>query len=79
MKTLIANIIYYFHLALMLSGFIIPFSINNFQLRAYSLVIPFLMLHWSMNDDTCAFTAAEQMLRGEKDKHRTFIGQVMKE
>ena len=78
MKTLVANIIYYFHLALMLSGFIIPFSSDIFKLRAYSLVIPFLLLHWSMNDDTCAFTVIEQYLRGEQDKHKTFIGRVMK-
>ncbi len=75
---MIANVIYYSHLIIMIAGFSIPFVGNSYWLRTYSLLIPFLFLHWSMNDDTCAFTAAEQMLRGEKDKHKTFIGQVMK-
>jgi hypothetical protein len=44
----------------------------------YSFCIPFLFLHWSLNDDTCAFTALEQIIRGEKDKNMTFIGQIMK-
>ena len=77
MNTRLADIIHYFHLALMIVGFVLPFSNDVLHLRMYSLAIPFLLLHWSLNDDTCAFTAAEQLIRGEKDKSKTFIGQVM--
>ena len=75
---MIANIIHYSHLIIMIAGFLIPFVGNSYWLRTYSLLIPFLFLHWSMNDDTCACTAAEQIVRGEKNKHKTFIGKLMK-
>ena len=77
-NVILANSIHYLHLFIMIMGFIIPFSSNILYLRMYSLAIPFLLLHWSLNDDTCAFTLLEQIIRGERDKNKTFIGQVMK-
>jgi hypothetical protein len=73
----IASVVHYVHLALLLLGIFIPFTNNKSWLVIYSFCIPFLFFHWSTNDDTCAITLAEQYIRGESDKHKTFVGQVM--
>ena len=73
----IPDIVHYIHLALVILGIIIPFTNDESFLSLYSFVIPFLFFHWSTNDDTCAITMLEQYLRGETDKHNTFVGQVM--
>ena len=73
----VSNFIFFFHLTLMLAGFIIPFTNSNLLLHQYSLTIPFLLFHWAVEDDTCALTVMEQFIRGEKDKSKTFMGQVM--
>ena len=69
--------IHYIHLALLLVGIFIPFTNDKSWLVIYSLCIPFLFFHWSTNDDTCAITLFEQYIRGESDKHKTFVGQIM--
>lgn len=73
----LSDIVYFIHLLLTIAGFVIPFTNSNILLHQYSLVIPFLMFHWTVNDDTCALTVVEQFIRGEKDKKKTFAGQVM--
>lgn len=50
---------------------------NNIgNMEFYSLAVPFLFFHWSINDDTCALTQAEMMVTG-KDKDKTFMGRVV--
>ena len=73
----IADVVHYIHMALLILGIFIPFSNNKSWLIIYSLCIPFLFFHWSMNDDTCAITYLEQYIRGESNKHKTFVGQIM--
>lgn len=73
----IAEVIHYIHVSLFLFGIFIPFTNNKLWLLKYSICVPFLFFHWSINDDTCAITFLEQYIRGERDKHRTFIGQIM--
>jgi len=46
------------------------------QLEFYSMVIPFIFYHWSVNDDTCALTQAEMYITG-KHKEETFMGRVV--
>lgn len=73
----LADIVHYVHMALLIMGILIPFTNNYSWLSTYSLCVPFLFFHWSTNDDTCAITMLEQYIRGEKNKHNTFVGQVM--
>jgi hypothetical protein len=73
----IPDVVHYIHVSLLILGLIIPFVNDESMLSIYSFVIPFLFFHWSTNDDTCAITMLEQYLRGETDKHKTFVGQVM--
>lgn len=64
------------HVAVFILGLIIPFSSNREWLSLYSLLIPFLLLHWALNDDTCALTQLEVAVSG-RPKERTFIGRFI--
>jgi len=45
-------------------------------LEMYSLLVPFIFYHWSVNDDTCALTQMEMYVTGN-DKEETFFGRIM--
>jgi|TARA_B100000902_G_C27296767_1_gene910449 hypothetical protein len=55
---------------------IVPFMKNKQNLEFYSLLVPFIFFHWSINDDTCALTQMEMVMTGNK-KEETFFGRVM--
>ena len=42
---------------------IVPFTNSMLLLLIYFITIPFIMLHWIVNDDTCALTTIEHYLR----------------
>ena len=73
----IAEIVHYSHVIIFTMGIMVPVCNLEQLLKMYSTLIPFLFFHWSINDDTCALTVIEQLLRSEKDKHKTFMGQIM--
>jgi len=58
------NIIFYIHLLLFLAVLIVPFLKNKELLELYSILIPFIFYHWSVNDDTCALTQMEMYVTG---------------
>lgn len=70
------NIIFVLHTILFLASVIIPFTNNKDVLEFYSLVIPFIMFHWVMNDDTCALTQMEMYVTGN-EKEGTFFGRLI--
>jgi hypothetical protein len=70
------NIIFFIHLLFLVWILIIPFTNNRRQLEFYSMVIPFIFYHWSVNDDTCALTQAEMYMTGQA-KEETFMGRVV--
>ena len=70
------NIIFFIHLVLLLWILITPFLNDKRSLEFYSIVIPFIFYHWSVNDDTCALTQAEMYITG-KHKDETFMGRVV--
>src|SRR5210317_2670168 len=70
------NIIFLLHTIFLLMILIIPFTNNRRNLEFYSMVIPFIFYHWSVNDDTCALTQAEMYVTG-RDKEKTFMGRVV--
>jgi hypothetical protein len=49
---------------------------NKKNLEFYSLLVPFIFYHWSVNDDTCALTQVEMMVTGN-EKEETFFGRIM--
>jgi len=70
------NIIFALHAILLLFLIIIPFVNNERWLQTYSLVIPFIFYHWSVNDDTCAMTQLETYVTG-KNKDETFFHRLV--
>ena len=70
------NIIFFIHLVCFLTLLVVPFMKNKQNLEFYSLVVPFIFFHWSVNDDTCALTQLEMFVTGEK-KENTFFGKIM--
>ena len=55
---------------------VVPFMKNKQNLEFYSLLVPFIFFHWSVNDDTCALTQMEMVVTGNS-KDETFFGRVM--
>tara|TARA_B100000287_G_C20668366_1_gene792534 strand:- start:929 stop:1270 length:342 start_codon:yes stop_codon:yes gene_type:complete len=71
------NIIFFIHLVFFVTMLVVPFMNNKKNLEFYSLLVPFIFFHWSINDDMCALTQLEMIVTGEcKDK--TFFGRIMK-
>jgi len=40
-----------------------PFVGNNYFLLLHVIIVPFMMLHWYMNDNNCALTLMEKKIR----------------
>ena len=55
---------------------VVPFMKNTQNLEFYSLLVPFIFFHWSVNDDTCALTQMEMAVTGNS-KDETFFGRIM--
>ena len=70
------NIIFFIHLVLFIATLVIPFLKNTQLLEMYSILIPFIFYHWSVNDDTCALTQMEMYVTGN-NKEETFFGRIM--
>lgn len=61
---------------LFIAMLIIPFLKNTQLLEMYSLLVPFIFYHWSVNDDTCALTQMEMYVTGN-NKDETFFGRIV--
>src|SRR5210317_257882 len=70
------NIIFFIHLVLFIATLVIPFLKNTQLLEMYSILVPFIFYHWSVNDDTCALTQMEMYVTGNS-KEETFFGRIM--
>lgn len=40
-----------------------PFSNSNYLILIHVIVVPFIMLHWILNNNTCCLTIAEKYIR----------------
>ena len=40
-----------------------PFSNSNYLLMMHTIIIPFIMFHWYLNNNTCSLTVAEKFIR----------------
>ena len=66
------NIIFIIHVIFLGWILVTPFLNDRRQLEFYSMVIPFIFYHWSVNDDTCALTQAEMMVTGKTRTRRSW-------
>jgi hypothetical protein len=51
------------HLIIVLFIIITPFTNSNYLLLLYIITVPFIILHWIMNNNTCSLTVAEKYIR----------------
>ena len=51
----------------------IPFTNSNYLLCLYIITIPFIILHWILNDNTCCLTIAEKYFREKTYKQNINI------
>jgi len=40
-----------------------PFSSSNYFLTMHTIIVPFILLHWILNNNTCSLTLAEKYIR----------------
>ncbi len=63
MYSILLNLINLIHVIIILFILVVPFTSHLFLLFVYFVTVPFIMLHWLINNDTCALTIIEQYLR----------------
>lgn len=63
MNVLILNLIMILHILII--GFVIitPFIGSNYFLLCHAILVPFMIFHWMINDNTCALTIIEKNIR----------------
>lgn len=51
------------HLIVILFVLIAPFSNSNYLLLLHAIIVPFIILHWLLNNNTCCLTLMEKYIR----------------
>lgn len=51
------------HLIVIIFVLAAPFSGSNYLMLLHVIVVPFIMLHWLLNNNTCCLTVAEKYIR----------------
>jgi hypothetical protein len=57
---LIINVL---HIIVILFVLCAPFSGSNYFLTMHIIIVPFILLHWILNNNTCSLTVAEKFIR----------------
>lgn len=63
MNELILQLIIIIHLAFVLFIVLVPFIGSASLLLLHVIIVPFMMLHWYLNDNTCSLTLIERSIR----------------
>lgn len=74
---IVASLIRVIHCLFVAFMVVTPFIGNEIFLTYHFITVPFLILHWITNNDTCALTLLESTLTGVEENH-TFIGNIIK-
>jgi hypothetical protein len=56
---LLLTVVTIIHLLVIFFVLVAPFYGNNYLLMIHAIIVPFIMLHWVANDDTCFLTMVE--------------------
>ncbi len=51
------------HMIVILFVICAPFSGSNYFLTMHLMLVPFILLHWVLNNNTCSLTVAEKFIR----------------
>ena len=63
MKKILLHIFTILHILFLSFVVITPFTNINYILLLHSIFVPFMMIHWIANDNTCAITTAERLVK----------------
>lgn len=63
MDKLLLLLVTVIHFLVVLFVVITPFFGNNYTLLVHSIIVPFIIIHWVYNDDSCFLTTVELSLR----------------
>lgn len=63
------------HALLVIFIILVPFIGQKDLLEIHAIIIPFILLHWYINDSTCMLTEIEKHITG-KDATDTFMGRL---
>lgn len=66
LNNFIANFIWVVHIIIILFVVCVPFTNSNYFLLLHAIFVPFMMLHWVTNNNTCCLTVTEKFLRNVK-------------
>ena len=58
---ILINIIHFIVIIFVLAA---PFSNSNYLILLHIIVVPFIIFHWILNNNTCCLTIAEKYIRG---------------
>ena len=68
MNNIVSNIIWIIHLCIVIFVLLLPFAKSPYFLLLHTVFVPFLILHWMTNNNTCVLTTAEKYFRDVKTK-----------
>jgi hypothetical protein len=71
MDKYLIHLITVLHILFMIFILITPFMNSNYFILLHLITIPFLILHWICNDNTCILTIIERNLRKKLNKDKT--------
>ena len=63
MLDILLKVISLVHIIFVIFVVLTPFSNINYFLMLHAIFLPFIMLHWICNDNTCVLTVIERNLR----------------
>lgn len=63
MNQLLLNLVIGLHLIFVLFIVVTPFFGNNYLLLLHAIFVPFMMIHWYINDNDCFLTLMERNIR----------------
>ena len=63
MNNILLNIISFVHILYILFIVIVPFTNSNYLLFLHTIIVPFMIFHWILNDNTCFLTLVEKYIR----------------
>lgn len=73
---LLADFVRLTHVLVVCFCIITPYLYSEYMLSMWLIIVPFIVLHWVMNDDTCSLTVAEKILRGVDDDESFFASLI---
>ena len=65
MKEFLLKLIILTHIFFIIFVVITPFTDSNYFLMLHAMTVPFIVIHWICNDNTCMLTLIERALRKE--------------